>query len=228
MQRAVLDVGLPADEMSPAELVAYQNRLQGRLGEVLYMQTLSEQGHEALDLNAFAMNFPGYDVKAGDEWSSVKTLHVAEDEPNLSSYRHHLDILTEHSKPAQDGKYEGQGLPLYAAHALADLSSDNAKSLLEEQSPEEMQQILRENGCLALPDDHLEKLHNYLQGEFYEYVLNHPQRYGIDLGASQEEQEYSTRAIASDYCRRLRPLGFTSQEIYLALNRVIPIQGRGK
>lgn len=193
---------------------------------MLYMRTLSEQGREVFDTNAIMMNFPGYDAKAGDDWSSVKMLGVAKEKPNLASYRHYLDVLSEHSDPAQRGKYAGQGLPQYAAHVLANLSGSSANSLLAGRSPEEMRRTLREHGCLALPDDHFKELHDYLQGDFREYVLKHPQRYGIDPTAPQEEQMRAIQTIIDDYCRRLRLLGFTSQEIRSALNRVVPIRGQ--
>jgi len=222
-------VGVPKDEMSPSELIAYQNRLQGRLGEVLSMRTFAKQGQDASDLNSVMMNMPGYDVKSGDDWISVKTLGVAEEKPNLASYRHHLDVLSEHSEPAQRGKYEGQGLPQYAANTLTGLSRDrdNMNDLVGGRSAEEMSGILQEHGCLALPDDHLEGLRSYLQGDFREYISKHPERYPIDQTVPREEQDRAIQTITDDYCRRLRPLGFTSQEIRLALNRVVPLRGRG-
>ena len=215
--------------MSPSELVGYQNRLQGRLGEILALHSFSELEQNVTDLNLEIMtNMPGYDVKSGDDWVSVKTLSVASDKPNLSSYRHHLDVLSEYAEPAQRGKYEGQGLPLYAANTLtrASKNGENAADLVSGRSAEELAETLQQRGCLALPDDHVKSLQNYLQDNFREYVSDHPGRYSIDSSATEAKQERAIQVVVDDYCRRLRPLGFTSNEIRLALNRVIPLNGR--
>jgi len=193
----------------------YERHLKGKFGEMLFIKTCTARGQEVTDLNAIKTNMPGYDVKVGNEWVSVKVLGTA-GKPSLCSYRHTLDVLTEHSNPAKSGEFAGQGLTQYVAQYILD-NNELAERFSREQSVKALSKTLKENGCLAIPDDHAEELEAYLKSVFREHILKNPKRYRIDQAASPKSQEEAVEAIIEDYCRRIRPIGFTSREIDLTL-----------
>lgn len=227
VQSATDDVGRPPTDLTPNTLVAYENRLQGRAGELAAFRELERDGRSVTDLNEICKNAAGYDlVTDHGEFVQVKAYDLGSEMGNVAGYRHTLDLLSNHAGTRQCGRYEGlQPTEVYAARLLQQDDSRVGEIIDGDDMPELADRMRRE-GYLSVPADHAEHLVDYLQNDFADYVERHPERYGLDPVPSNVERASAIQDLVDDYVRRVRPMTCTSQELMSELNRKVPIRGR--
>jgi hypothetical protein len=167
LKQATADLPVP-EQMTPSQLAAYQNKLQGRVGELLALGTYQNLGSKMVDINReWGMNMPNVDLVIDDHYASVKTYGLGSEASLYSGYAHALDTING-STHANRGGFAGKGLPEQAANRLLNLYREgvNIAGIDENTDVDNFVGQLKSNSLLCIPDDHIAPLQAYIQKNF--------------------------------------------------------------
>jgi len=167
-------------------------------------------GDDAVDLDQFSTehemgfqgnNYPTYDVASANEIASVKTHWNSDGQADVSAYKQDFSKMLGWGRPAGALEKDGENI-LKARDAGASVPQE-----LEGATIEEASEYLRDNGCLRIPDDHVDAVRAELEADARKF----PSNYHLPENPSEEQINH--------VLGRVQGVGLTSSELQSMINQ---------